>query len=70
MLIAPVGKDPFGRMLGGELVELGMRTDGLIYSNERTGLCNMFLDESGNLVGGVADMGITTHLPGRAVRLS
>ncbi|KAK7694734.1 hypothetical protein QCA50_001922 [Cerrena zonata] len=59
LLVSPVGTDGFGRMLAEESKQLGMRTDGFLeLSDARTAVCNMVLDGSGGLTGGVADMGI------------
>jgi hypothetical protein len=33
-----------------------MRTDGFMASHQRSAVCSMVLDNSGNLIGGVADM--------------
>ncbi|KAF7347872.1 Indigoidine synthase A-like protein [Mycena venus] len=63
LLVAGLGADTWGRLLYDETKAIGMRTDGFIHpSNERTAVCNLFLDGSGNLVGGVADMEITQKL--------
>jgi pseudouridine-5'-phosphate glycosidase/pseudouridine kinase len=63
LLVAGLGTDPWGRLLREETKAIGMRTDGFIdRSNERTAICNLFLDGSGDLVGGVADMDITHKL--------
>lgn len=59
LLLAPVGEDSFGKLLVEETEKLGMRTDGLLKSDGRTAVCDMVLDSTGNLVGGVADMDIT-----------
>ncbi|KAJ7630893.1 indigoidine synthase A-like protein [Roridomyces roridus] len=62
LLISPIGQDPWGRLLHDEIAAIGMRTDGLIVNNNlRTAVCNLFLDGTGNLVGGVADMAITEN---------
>ena len=67
--MSPVGDDPFGRLLTEEIRTLGMRTDGLIVQEGgRSAICNMFLDASGNLKDGVADMGIINSLDGETVR--
>ncbi|KAJ7706232.1 indigoidine synthase A-like protein [Mycena rosella] len=62
VLISPIGKDTWGRLLHDETKAIGMRTDGFVERNERTAVCNLFLDGTGNLVGGVADMRITEAL--------
>lgn len=62
LLVSPVGDDAFGRLLNDETRKIGMRTDGLMQSNERTAVCNMVLDGTGGLIGGVADMGIIEAL--------
>ncbi|EKM83921.1 hypothetical protein AGABI1DRAFT_110531 [Agaricus bisporus var. burnettii JB137-S8] len=59
LLVAPVGEDVLGKLLFEETQRLGMRTDGFLKSDKRTAVCNMVLDNTGNLVGGVADMDIT-----------
>ena len=41
-----------------EMRTIGMRINGLITSGRKSAVCNMVLDDSGNLVGGVADMDI------------
>ena len=47
---------------------MGMRTDGLfLMESQRSAVCNMFLDDSGNLIGGVADMDIIEALSVEAV---
>ena len=60
LLISPVGLDPFGKLLMSETEVIGMRTDGILRSSsdQRTAVCNMMLD-NGELMSGVADMGIT-----------
>ncbi|KXN90076.1 hypothetical protein AN958_05081 [Leucoagaricus sp. SymC.cos] len=62
LLVAPVGEDGFGRLLIDETEKLGIRTDGLLKSDRATAACDMVLDSTGNLVGGVADMKITETL--------
>ncbi|KAF8807351.1 indigoidine synthase A-like protein [Phlegmacium glaucopus] len=64
ILIAPIGRDPFGHLLVNELQAYEMRTDGLSRKDDRTAVCNMVLDTNGALVGGVADMGITETFTG------
>ncbi|GJE87677.1 indigoidine synthase A-like protein [Phanerochaete sordida] len=64
LLVSPVGNDPFGRLLAEETARLGMRADGLLsMETQRSAVCNMVLDGTGNLIGGVADMGIIAALP-------
>jgi pseudouridylate synthase / pseudouridine kinase len=41
---------------------MGMRTDGIMTSRQRSAVCNMVLDGSGNLIGGVADMDIVQSI--------
>jgi len=62
LLVAPVGEDGFGKFLIQETEKLGMRTDGLLRNDRSTAVCDMVLDSTGNLVGGVADMEITDAL--------
>ncbi|KAJ6621693.1 indigoidine synthase A-like protein [Mycena sp. CBHHK59/15] len=62
LLVSPIGTDTWGHLLYEETKTIGMRTDGLIDCDQRTAVCNLFLDGSGNLVGGVADMSITEIL--------
>lgn len=49
-----------------------MRVDGLLVGKEgtRTAGCGMLLDPKGELVGGVADMGITKEVEGEEVIIS
>ena len=62
MLISPIGRDSFGNLLLRETEDLGMRTDGLVKTdNTRTAVCNMLLGKDGQLVTGVADMDITAN---------
>ena len=68
ILLAPVGKDPFGQTLLRESGSLGMRTDGLLeFENETSAVCNIVLESDGTLVGGVADMGINQRMTADAV---
>lgn len=70
LLVAPVGEDVLGKLLFEETQRLGMRTDGFLKSDKRTAVCNMVLDNTGNLVGGVADMDITQAITDEQVCLS
>lgn len=70
MLVSPIGNDSFGRLLVGETRQLGMRVDGFVQSDKGTAICNMILDGNGGLIGGVADMDITTDLTGDIVAFS
>ncbi|KAI0756912.1 indigoidine synthase A-like protein [Daedaleopsis nitida] len=59
MLISPIGDDAFGQLLISRFSNVGMRADGLIHvPAARTAVCNMVLDSSGGLTGGVADMDV------------
>ena len=58
VLVSSVGDDSLGRLLMEKMRTIGMRTNGLITSGRKSAVCNMVLDDSGNLVGGVADMDI------------
>ena len=70
ILLAPVGKDPFGQTLVRESGSLGMRTDGLLeFADETSAICNIVLKSDGTLVGGVADMGINKRMTADAVGL-
>ncbi|KAF7339506.1 Indigoidine synthase A-like protein [Mycena sanguinolenta] len=62
LLVAGLGKDPWGQLLRDETTAIGMRTDGFIDLNERTAVCNLFLDNLGDLQHGIADMGISQKL--------
>jgi pseudouridine-5'-phosphate glycosidase/pseudouridine kinase len=70
LLVSAIGHDHFGRFLISETAEIGMRVDGLVKSDKRTPICNMILDSSGGLIGGVADMDgpTTATLDGEMVR--
>ncbi|KAK0198164.1 indigoidine synthase A-like protein [Armillaria mellea] len=59
LLLSPIGNDAFGRLLEDETRTIGMRSDGLVKTNLKTSVCNMFVDAEGHLLTGVADMGIT-----------
>ena len=59
MLVSPIGTDAPAAVLLADYSRTGMRTDGLLIDElSRTAVCNMLLDSSGNLLGGVADMDI------------
>ncbi|KAJ7225560.1 indigoidine synthase A-like protein [Mycena pura] len=63
LLVSPIGRDTWGGLLHEETKAIGMRTDGFILqADERTAVCNLFLDGTGSLVSGVADMDITSKL--------
>ena len=64
MLLSPVGDDEFAPFLLDEMERIGMRADGMIREGEgrRTAVCNMVLDASGALIGGVADMDIVANV--------
>jgi pseudouridine-5'-phosphate glycosidase/pseudouridine kinase len=68
LLVSPIGEDLFGTLMIEDTKKIGMRFDGFILSNKRTAICNMILESNGNLVSGVADMGITASLDGDLVR--
>lgn len=70
LLVSPIGCDPFGSMLVEETKKLGMRTDGLVQTDLRTAVCNMMLDNNGDLTCGVADMDITVAFDGAEVSIS
>ncbi|OCF58148.1 hypothetical protein L486_04178 [Kwoniella mangroviensis CBS 10435] len=55
--------DSFGKLLMLELTAAGLRTDGLIgRSGKSTAVCSLTLEKNGDLVAGVADMGIVETL--------
>lgn len=58
VLVSSVGDDALGRLLLEEMRRIGVRTDGVMTAHQRSAVCNMVLDSSGNLIGGVADMDI------------
>ena len=58
VLVSSVGDDPLGRLLLEEMRGMGVPTDGIVTTRQRSAVCNMVLDGSGNLIGGVADMDI------------
>lgn len=69
VLVAPVGNDPFGSLIIDGTEKLGMRSDGIVrVDGARSAVCNMVLNSSGNLVGGIADMDIAYDLDPTAVR--
>ncbi|KAI0307990.1 Indigoidine synthase A like protein-domain-containing protein [Multifurca ochricompacta] len=67
VLISSVGDDSLGRLLLEEMRRIGMRTDGVTTSHQRSAVCNMVLDGSGNLIGGVADMKIVQSIEAEEV---
>ncbi len=70
VLVAPVGNDLFGSLIIDGTEKLGMRSDGIVpVDGARSAVCNMVLNSSGSLVGGIADMDITYELDPTAVRL-
>ena len=70
VLVSSVGDDSLGRLLLEETRRMGMRTDGIrvMTTHQRSAVCNMVLDGSGNLIGGVADMDIVQSIEPEAVR--
>jgi pseudouridine-5'-phosphate glycosidase/pseudouridine kinase len=69
VLVTSVGDDSLGRLLLEETRRMGMRTDGIMTTQRRSAVCNMVLDGSGNLIGGVADMDIVRAIEPDVVRL-
>lgn len=71
LLISPIGfDDALGNVLSMEMRNAGLREDGLIpVEGGRTGSCTLVLEKDGDLVGGVADMGIVEGLSGDMVSL-
>ena len=69
VLISSVGDDSLGRLLLEETRRMGMRTDGIMTIQRQSAVCNMVLDGSGNLIGGVADMDIVQSIEPDVVRL-
>ncbi|KAI5121288.1 hypothetical protein M0805_002331 [Coniferiporia weirii] len=68
LLVSPVGRDEFAPFLLDEHARLGMRSDGFLHMEDcRTAVCDLVLDESGALVGGIADMNIIRDVPEDAV---
>ncbi|KAL7419788.1 hypothetical protein Q5752_005704 [Cryptotrichosporon argae] len=60
--------DAFGKVLWAEMAAANMRTDGLITMPGATAVCSLTLERGGDLVGGVADMGIVERLSAEQVR--
>ncbi|WVR04017.1 hypothetical protein IAU60_001016 [Kwoniella sp. DSM 27419] len=59
----PHEPDAFGKLLMFELALAGLRTDGLISTpGGNTAVCSLTLEKDGDLVAGVADMGIVESL--------
>ncbi len=62
-LLSPIGDDGFAQILLSEQRRLGMRGDGFFtIRGETTAVCNMFLNNTGALIGGVADMDIAQNV--------
>ncbi len=70
VLVSSVGDDSLGRLLLEETQRMGMRTDGIrvMTTHQRSAVCNMILNGSGNLIGGVADMDIVRSIEPEMVR--
>lgn len=69
LLLAAVARDTLGEVARNGLDRRNMRTDGLsVPESSRTATCGILLDESHELVGGVADMDIADQLDGAEVR--
>lgn len=61
--------DAFGKLLLFELAGAHMRSDGLVGKEGRnTAVCSLTLEKDGDLVAGVADMGIVETLTDEFVR--
>lgn len=57
LLVAPIGDDDFGKLIGAGIQSLGMRTDGLMsVLGRQSSVCNLLLDSHGELQCGVSDM--------------
>jgi pseudouridine-5'-phosphate glycosidase/pseudouridine kinase len=70
LLISPVGQDQFAAQIQANMVNIGMRTDGLIQMTAgRTAVVNMVLLGDGSLLGGVADVAIADKISSNEVRL-
>ncbi|WVQ73821.1 hypothetical protein IAR50_003402 [Cryptococcus sp. DSM 104548] len=64
-----VEPDPFGMLLMLELASSGMRADGLVgREGQSTAVCSLTLEKAGDLVAGVADMGIVESLTEEVVQ--
>jgi pseudouridine-5'-phosphate glycosidase/pseudouridine kinase len=61
--------DGFGKVLLAEMESAGMRTDGLVQSGggASTAACTLALEPDGDLVAGVADMGIVETMGSEVV---
>lgn len=76
LLVSPVGDDGFAELVKVKSRELGMRVDGFIPGKStvgggrRTPVCNMVLDSSGDLVGGVADFSAVEEMEAHEVYLT
>ncbi|KAG8891636.1 hypothetical protein FRB99_003439, partial [Tulasnella sp. 403] len=75
LLVSPVGDDAFATLLRDEIESTEMRTDGFFspsrpsHGGVRTPVCNLLLDEVGELVGGVAHFEAVDIVEGHEVRL-
>lgn len=76
LLVSLAGKDSFGDIARSGLKKRGMRDDGLISvesgegeEGSGTATCGILLGASGELIGGVADMGIMLRLTAEQVSL-
>jgi hypothetical protein len=60
--------DGFGKVLLADMESVGMRTDGLVQSQRAsTAACTLTLEPDGDLVAGVADMGIVETMGSEVV---
>ena len=70
LLVAPVGADFLGSVASEGLKGRGIRSDGLVRLRAGKGgtpTCGILLDPRGELVGGVADMGVVAEVKGEEV---
>ncbi|KZO98388.1 indigoidine synthase A-like protein [Calocera viscosa TUFC12733] len=70
LLISPIGQDALATVIIEGLHNTGQRVDGLLQRyapQSRTAVCNLVLDGSGQLIGGIADMDITESLQGEEI---
>lgn len=70
VLLAPAAGDALGTLARAGLEKRGMRTDGLLTIGDEengTPACGILLDERGDLIGGVADMGLASKMTGTQI---
>ncbi len=67
-LLSVIGQDAFGDMLISETKKAGVNTDAIIRTNQTTGSYVAMLDEKGELITAVSDMGLLSLLTPETIK--